>query len=250
MPGKKSITIQFGYAFFLFCCKPVFLPCDLEILTCVQAFVAFIRKRDPRGKSPSAEREQKQQDMAVKVKEQAARARAAHRERSKKYEAQEWAVPSAKDEMFWEEEYGDRKKKRNADSTAETTVESNQEEQQRQQEHEEEKEEGEEDEEDNVEDKYRIPATTTTTSIIENEDNLSDDYDEEDDIIIFECVICNKSFKSEKQMQSHEKSKKHIKMVKDVVRRMKKENKDMGLENSGEEEFVDAIENELDNLTV
>ncbi|KAK7202802.1 DnaJ domain-containing protein [Myxozyma melibiosi] len=179
----------------------------------VRAFVAFIRKRDPRGKSPAAENEQRQQDMAARVKEQAARARAAHRERFKDYEEQEWAMPSAKDEQLWEEEYG------------------------------------------------YDPDTPGTP------DPAGDNYDDDDDddIIIFECVICNKTFKSEKQMESHEKSKKHLKMVKDVVRRMKKENKAMGLdqpagessrqaeeedEDAYSDEYIDAVEHGVSHMTV
>lgn len=40
-----------------------------------------------------------------------------------------------------------------------------------------------------------------------------------------ECVICDKIFKSEKQYEAHEKSKKHIKAVQQLKRQMRKENK-------------------------
>jgi DnaJ family protein A protein 5 len=46
----------------------------------------------------------------------------------------------------------------------------------------------------------------------------------------FECVVCNKTFKSENQFQAHEKSKKHIKAVKQLRHEMKKENKYLDLE--------------------
>jgi DnaJ family protein A protein 5 len=46
----------------------------------------------------------------------------------------------------------------------------------------------------------------------------------------FECVICGKIFKSEKQYETHEKSKKHIKAVQQLKRQMEKENKLFKLE--------------------
>jgi DnaJ homolog subfamily A member 5 len=49
----------------------------------------------------------------------------------------------------------------------------------------------------------------------------SDPSDEEH----FECVTCGKIFKSEKQYEAHEKSKKHIKAVQQLKRQMEKENK-------------------------
>lgn len=45
-----------------------------------------------------------------------------------------------------------------------------------------------------------------------------------------ECVICSKTFKSEKQYETHEKSKKHIKAVQQLKRQMQKENKLFQLE--------------------
>lgn len=53
----------------------------------------------------------------------------------------------------------------------------------------------------------------------------------------FECVICGKVFKSEKQYETHEKSKKHIKAVQQLKRQMEKENKLFKLES-------DAVHNE------
>lgn len=40
---------------------------------------------------------------------------------------------------------------------------------------------------------------------------------------VFECIVCNKSFKSEKQLQVHEASKKHIKATQKLRWRMQKE---------------------------
>ena len=46
----------------------------------------------------------------------------------------------------------------------------------------------------------------------------------------FECVVCKKSFKSEKQYEAHEKSKKHIKAVQHLKTQMLHEDKDLRLE--------------------
>ncbi|CAI7621353.1 unnamed protein product [Penicillium pancosmium] len=52
---------------------------------------------------------------------------------------------------------------------------------------------------------------------------VSDDDEEssESEVESFECVACNKSFKSEKQFEAHEKSKKHVKAVKQLTREMR-----------------------------
>ncbi|KAK9366873.1 DnaJ domain-containing protein [Lipomyces kononenkoae] len=166
----------------------------------VKAFVAFIKKRDPRSKQSSANNEQRQQDMATKVKEQAAKARAAHRNRFRAYEDQDWATPEY-DEQFWDEEYSDKPKKESG----------------------------------NNED---VETTTPVDASVNNE------YDrDEDEIIVYECVFCKKVFKSEKQLGVHEQSNKHQKIVRDVVRRMRKENAAIGHDNAEKDEFNDAQEN-------
>lgn len=45
----------------------------------------------------------------------------------------------------------------------------------------------------------------------------------------YECVVCDKTFKSEAQFHAHEKSKKHIKLLKDLKYEMRKEGKDLNL---------------------
>jgi DnaJ homolog subfamily A member 5 len=46
----------------------------------------------------------------------------------------------------------------------------------------------------------------------------------------FECVACHKTFKSEKQFEAHERSKKHQQAVKALIRKMKKENVTLNLD--------------------
>ncbi|KIL91831.1 DnaJ like subfamily a member 5 [Fusarium avenaceum] len=54
--------------------------------------------------------------------------------------------------------------------------------------------------------------------------------EEESEVEILECVVCNKTFKSEKQLEAHEKSKKHIKAVQQLRWQMKREGADLQLD--------------------
>ncbi|KAI2602987.1 DnaJ-domain-containing protein [Hypoxylon fragiforme] len=54
--------------------------------------------------------------------------------------------------------------------------------------------------------------------------------DEESEVEHIECVVCNKTFKSEKQYEAHEKSKKHTKAVQQLQRHMKKESANLNLD--------------------
>ena len=62
---------------------------------------------------------------------------------------------------------------------------------------------------------------------------LKDDEESEEEEIIeqlFECVACHKTFKSEKQFDAHERSKKHQQTVKALIRKMRKENDSLHLD--------------------
>ncbi|KAK6360096.1 hypothetical protein TWF730_006250 [Orbilia blumenaviensis] len=63
-------------------------------------------------------------------------------------------------------------------------------------------------------------------------DDETDEEDEDDDEpdVEFECVACNKTFKTENQMEMHEKSKKHIKMVQSIKRQMRKDDAALDLD--------------------
>ena len=57
-------------------------------------------------------------------------------------------------------------------------------------------------------------------------DEYNDEFatsEEESEVEHFECAVCNKTFKSEKQYEAHEKSKKHVKAVQQLRRQMEKE---------------------------
>ncbi|RKF62474.1 DnaJ-like protein subfamily C member 21 [Erysiphe neolycopersici] len=66
---------------------------------------------------------------------------------------------------------------------------------------------------------------------------------EESEVENIECVVCRKIFKSENQYHAHEKSKKHIKAVKQLKRELQKENKLLNVEISGNLEAEEQLLN-------
>lgn len=54
--------------------------------------------------------------------------------------------------------------------------------------------------------------------------------EDESEVEQIECVVCSKTFKSERQYEAHEKSKKHLKAVQLLRRQMKKENANLDLD--------------------
>ena len=73
----------------------------------------------------------------------------------------------------------------------------------------------------------RVPDWAKSSDI--GEDSMSSE--EEDPVKDqFECIVCKKSFKSEKQYEGHEKSKKHMKAVQHLRRLMQQEDKDLDLD--------------------
>lgn len=72
-----------------------------------------------------------------------------------------------------------------------------------------------------------VPAWTT----ISDPDNAQmGEEDVEEAQEQYECVVCKKTFKSENQWEAHEKSKKHIKAVQHLRRRMQAEDESLGLD--------------------
>ncbi|KAI2902796.1 transcriptional regulator family: C2H2 zinc finger [Aspergillus niger] len=51
----------------------------------------------------------------------------------------------------------------------------------------------------------------------------------ETELEFFECVVCRKSFKSLNQFEAHERSKKHVKAIRQLQKEMRNENKQLGL---------------------
>jgi DnaJ family protein A protein 5 len=61
-------------------------------------------------------------------------------------------------------------------------------------------------------------------------DELEEEEEEDLEDEVYECVACHKTFKSEKQYDAHEKSKKHQKAIYTLRRRMQKENANLNLD--------------------
>ncbi|KAK3690051.1 hypothetical protein B0T22DRAFT_462853 [Podospora appendiculata] len=61
------------------------------------------------------------------------------------------------------------------------------------------------------------------------ENHFSMSEEDQSEVEIIECVVCNKTFKSEKQFTAHEKSKKHTKAVAGLRWQMRKENAEFDL---------------------
>ncbi|KAL5121099.1 hypothetical protein ACEQ8H_000950 [Pleosporales sp. CAS-2024a] len=61
-------------------------------------------------------------------------------------------------------------------------------------------------------------------------DDQEDETEEERDQELYECLACNKTFKSERQYDAHEKSKKHQKALQALQRKMQKDNAHLHLD--------------------
>ncbi|KAJ5772037.1 Heat shock protein DnaJ N-terminal [Penicillium odoratum] len=62
------------------------------------------------------------------------------------------------------------------------------------------------------------------------EPEIDEEESEESEIENFECVACNKTFKSQNQFEAHERSKKHVKAVKQLCREIRAQDKYLDLE--------------------
>jgi len=61
-------------------------------------------------------------------------------------------------------------------------------------------------------------------------EGVVEESSEESEVEVIECVVCNKTFKSEYQFEAHTKSKKHTKAVQAIQKQMRKENKSLNLD--------------------
>lgn len=68
------------------------------------------------------------------------------------------------------------------------------------------------------------PDWAQVQDVEDEEDNSS-----ESEVEHFECIVCNKTFKSEKQFEAHERSKKHTKAVKQLRMEMRFQDKELQL---------------------
>ncbi|RDI77463.1 Vacuolar transporter chaperone 4 [Venturia inaequalis] len=78
-----------------------------------------------------------------------------------------------------------------------------------------------------------VPEWTKIQSSDEQDDSGEEESEQEEEE--YECVACRKTFKSEKQWLSHEKSKKHQKSIYALKKQMRKDNAAMGLDKEDED---------------
>ena len=77
-------------------------------------------------------------------------------------------------------------------------------------------------------DRVAVPDWAKSKPVDDHEGGFSSEEDSEEHE--FDCVVCDKTFKSEAQYQVHEKSKKHIKMLKQLKKEMRNEGHDLALD--------------------
>jgi DnaJ family protein A protein 5 len=73
-------------------------------------------------------------------------------------------------------------------------------------------------------------------------DEVEEEDDEESEEEQFECVACRKTFKSENQFEAHEKSKKHVKAVQALRKKMMKEGISLDISEDEEQDMADESE--------
>lgn len=91
------------------------------------------------------------------------------------------------------------------------------------------------------------PAWTQVDEAAKDEHEGDFDESEEEETTEFECVACHKIFKTENQWSAHEKSKKHLKAVKVLQAKMRRDQKDLDLdgEHSDDDVATPGSEDEL-----
>lgn len=77
---------------------------------------------------------------------------------------------------------------------------------------------------------YEVPEWARSRSDDSQAEELFSESEEESEVEVLECVVCDKTFKSDKQLEAHERSKKHTKAVQQLRRQMKREGADLDLD--------------------
>ena len=83
----------------------------------------------------------------------------------------------------------------------------------------------------------------TSEWIKSSKDQEAEISDETEDVAkeLVECIVCRKSFKSEKQYEAHEKSKKHVKAVQHLRRQMQQEDKRLEVEENNQGDATERL---------
>ncbi|KAL1925334.1 uncharacterized protein VTP21DRAFT_217 [Calcarisporiella thermophila] len=85
----------------------------------------------------------------------------------------------------------------------------------------------------------------------DDEEDSQNGVDTEDEIEDYYCAACHKTFRSEQQWRNHEASKKHLKNLHKLKRQMRKEARELGLEEEfdNEEKHLDEVDETNDVQT-
>jgi DnaJ homolog subfamily A member 5 len=94
---------------------------------------------------------------------------------------------------------------------------------------------------------YQVPEWARAQN--SSEEQYFSETEEESEIEVLECVVCNKIFKSEKQLEAHERSKKHIKTVQQLRREMRKEGNDLNLEPQADDAAEQGQDTDLEDAS-
>lgn len=77
------------------------------------------------------------------------------------------------------------------------------------------------------------------------QDAVIEDFNEEEEVIVYDCFICNKRFKSEKQLENHCNTKLHKKRIAEIQKEMKNESMTLGLDDLSDLEDFSSAEESL-----
>ncbi|KAK5057772.1 hypothetical protein LTR84_011773 [Exophiala bonariae] len=91
-----------------------------------------------------------------------------------------------------------------------------------------------------------VPEWAKSNTKDEHEGGFSSESDLEDHE--YDCVVCDKTFKSEAQFNAHEKSKKHIKQLKQLQREMRAEGRELNLEKPKEDSNLESSAQDDENV--
>ncbi|XP_065100073.1 dnaJ homolog subfamily C member 21 [Paramisgurnus dabryanus] len=177
----------------------------------VRQLVAFVRKRDKRVQAHKKLVEEQNAEKAKKVEELRRKQKLSQAKLAEEYREQSWHAMSELEkelqqmEAQYGEEFGDAS------------------------------ESEEEEEEEVVEDGQDRPDTETGDAAVEMDDYYDDLY----------CPACDKSFKSDKAMKNHEKSKKHREMVALLRQQLEEEDKSLNQNSAEKDEDDDDDEDEI-----
>lgn len=95
-------------------------------------------------------------------------------------------------------------------------------------------------------DKHVVPEWAQSQldeAVLSSEEEASEEEQQ------FECIVCDKTFKSEKQFEAHEKSKKHIKLLRQLKKDMKEDDTAMHSAHDKHETTTRSVREHIDSDT-